>query len=52
MAVMARQLRRTEEFEGAWQRAVESGKPAIIEIRLDPEAITPAKTLTDIRNKR
>ena len=42
----------TEEFEGAWQRAVESGKPAIIEIRLDPEAITPAKTLSDIRNKR
>lgn len=42
----------TEEFEGAWQRAVKSGKPAIIEIRLDPEAITPAKTLTDIRNKR
>lgn len=42
----------TADFEGAWQRAVQSGKPSIIEIRLDPEAITPAKTLTDIRNKR
>lgn len=41
----------TSEFEGAWQRAVQSGKPAIIEIRLDPEAITPAKSLSDIRNR-
>ncbi|MCX8279635.1 thiamine pyrophosphate-binding protein [Phyllobacterium sp. 0TCS1.6C] len=39
----------TGEFEGAWQRSLASGKPAIIEIRLDPEAITPARTLTDIR---
>ena len=29
-----------------------SGKPAIIEIKLDPEAITPTRTLTDIREKR
>ena len=27
-----------------------SGKPSIIEIKLDPEAITPTRTLTDIRN--
>ncbi|MCO4315941.1 thiamine pyrophosphate-binding protein [Phyllobacterium sp. 21LDTY02-6] len=39
----------TGEFDGAWQRSLASGKPAIIEIRLDPEAITPARTLTDIR---
>jgi acetolactate synthase I/II/III large subunit len=42
----------TDEFKGAWQRAVQSGKPAIIEIRLDPEAITPAKTLSDIRDRK
>lgn len=42
----------TEEFAPAFDRAMKSGKPAIIEIRLDPEAITPAKTLTDIREKR
>ncbi|MDA4632725.1 thiamine pyrophosphate-dependent enzyme, partial [Escherichia coli] len=45
-------VEKTADFEAAWQRAVQSGKPSIIEIRLDPEAITPAKTLTDIRNKR
>jgi len=42
----------TDAFEAAWQRAVASGKPAIIEIRLDPEAITPTRTLSDIRDKR
>jgi hypothetical protein len=33
-------------------RARKSGKPAIIEVKLDPEAITPTKTLTDIREGR
>ena len=28
------------------------GKPAIIEIRLDPEAITPTRTLSEIRERR
>ena len=42
----------TEEFAPAFERARASGKPAIIEIRLDPEAITPARTLTQIREKR
>lgn len=45
-------VRETSEFAGAFERARTSGKPAIIEILLDPEAITPAKTLTDIREKR
>ncbi|OJF97334.1 thiamine pyrophosphate-binding protein [Pararhizobium antarcticum] len=40
----------TTEFAAAFERARSSGKPAIIEIRLDPEAITPARTLTQIRN--
>ncbi|MEZ5780778.1 MAG: thiamine pyrophosphate-binding protein [Rhizobiaceae bacterium] len=42
----------TDEFAPAFERARASGKPAIIEIKLDPEAITPAKTLTQIREKR
>ncbi len=42
----------TDAFAPAFERARTSGKPAIIEIRLDPEAITPARTLTDIREKR
>ena len=42
---------RTEDFAAAFERARDSGKPAIVEIRLDPEAITPARTLTQIRDK-
>ncbi|EKF20765.1 thiamine pyrophosphate-binding protein [Nitratireductor pacificus] len=45
-------VEKTDDFAGAFERARASGKPAIIEIKLDPEAITPAKTLTDIREKR
>lgn len=43
-------VEKTEEFADAFLRARASGKPAIIEIKLDPEAITPTRTLTDIRN--
>jgi acetolactate synthase-1/2/3 large subunit len=43
---------KTEDFASAFERARKSGKPAIVEIRLDPEAITPTRTLTDIREKR
>ncbi len=39
----------TDEFAAAFDRAKASGKPAIIEVKLDPEAITPARTLTQIR---
>ena len=42
----------TEEFAPAFERARSSGKPAIIEVKLDPEAITPTRTLTDIREGR
>ena len=40
----------TADFAPAFARARASGKPAIVEIRLDPEAITPTKTLTEIRD--
>ena len=43
-------VRKTDEFAGALQRARSSGKPAIIHCLIDPEAITPARSLTDIRN--
>jgi acetolactate synthase-1/2/3 large subunit len=39
----------TSEFEPAFERALASGKPAIIEMRIDPEAITPKTTLSAIR---
>jgi acetolactate synthase I/II/III large subunit len=43
---------RTEEFAPAFDRAVASGRPAIIHCLIDQQAITPAKTLDDIRHKR
>ena len=43
-------VRATTEFGPALERARKSGKPAIIHCLLDPEAITPARSLTDIRN--
>ena len=42
----------TEEFAPAFERALASGRPAIVEIRLDPEAITPTRTLSEIREGR
>ncbi|MCO5147430.1 MAG: thiamine pyrophosphate-binding protein [Aquamicrobium sp.] len=42
----------TAEFAPAFERARASGIPAIIEVQLDPEAITPTRTLTDIREGR
>jgi acetolactate synthase I/II/III large subunit len=42
-------VERTESFEPAFERALESGRPAVLELRVDPEAITPRATLTQIR---
>jgi len=39
----------TEEFAPAFERARASGMPSIIEVRLDVEAITPTRTLSQIR---
>ncbi len=42
---------RTEEFAPAFERAQASGKPALIELKIDADAITPATTLSAIREK-
>ena len=42
-------VRRTEEFAPALERAMASGRPAILHLLVDPEAITPAATLEGIR---
>ncbi|MBO9550351.1 thiamine pyrophosphate-binding protein [Pseudomonas sp.] len=42
---------RTEDFAGAFERCQASGKPALIEIQVDPEALTPRMTLSQIRDK-
>lgn len=41
----------TEQFAPALERAIASGKPAILHCLLDPEAITPAQSLTAIREQ-
>ncbi|PHP67633.1 thiamine pyrophosphate-binding protein [Zhengella mangrovi] len=42
----------TADFAPAFERARNAGKPSIIEIRLDPEALTVSRTLSDIRAGR
>jgi len=44
-------VERTEDFAPALERALASGKPAILHCLLDPEAITPAMSLSQIREK-
>ena len=44
--------RKDGRFRARLRARQESGKPAIIEIKLDPEAITPTKTLAEIRQGR
>ena len=45
----AEMVSRTIDFPAAFERARESGKPAIIELKVDPEAITPTSTLSGLR---
>jgi len=39
----------TEEFAPALARALSAGRPAVVELRIDPEAITANTTLSSIR---
>jgi len=41
----------TAQFAPALERALAAGRPALVELRLDPEAITPATTLAAIRER-
>ena len=42
-------VERTEEFPAAFEAARASGLPSILELRVDPEAITPRESLSGIR---
>jgi acetolactate synthase-1/2/3 large subunit len=44
-------VEKTADFPEAFKAAVASGKPAIIHLKIDPEAISPAATLAGIREK-
>jgi acetolactate synthase-1/2/3 large subunit len=41
-------VERTEQFASALQAALNSSKGAMIEIVIDPEAISPSKRLSDL----
>jgi acetolactate synthase-1/2/3 large subunit len=40
---------RSEDFPDAFQRALAEQRPALLELRVDREAITPRQTLSQIR---
>ena len=42
-------VEKTEDFAPAFKAAVKSGKPAVIEIRIDPDAISLTATLSGLR---
>ncbi|HRE60874.1 MAG TPA: thiamine pyrophosphate-binding protein [Micropepsaceae bacterium] len=44
-------VERTEDFAPAFEAALASNVPALIELTIDPEAITPTTTLSAIRKK-
>jgi acetolactate synthase-1/2/3 large subunit len=44
-------VERTEDFAPAFERSAAAGRPALIEVRIDPEAITPRQSLSQIRRE-
>ncbi|WP_439271558.1 thiamine pyrophosphate-binding protein [Pseudochrobactrum sp. HB0163] len=44
-------VEKTEEFAPAFERSISCGKPALIEIRIDQEAITPKMSLSAMREQ-
>ena len=42
-------VERTEDFEAAFERALASGKPALLELPVDPERISPRVRLSELR---
>jgi acetolactate synthase-1/2/3 large subunit len=42
-------VERTADFEGAFERALSSGKPAVLELPVDPERISPRVRLSELR---
>ena len=44
-------MNRTEEFARAFEEALRARAPALIHIKVDPEAISPTTTLTKVRER-
>jgi acetolactate synthase-1/2/3 large subunit len=45
----AETVRRTEEFAPALERARASGRPALIHVLVDPQALTPNASIDELR---
>jgi acetolactate synthase-1/2/3 large subunit len=43
-------VERNEDFPAAFSEALAAGRPALLELRVDPEAITPRATLSQLRS--
>lgn len=48
----AERVDRTEDFPAAFERAMNADGPALLELALDPESLTPRATLTQIRDSK
>jgi len=46
----AERVQRSADFGDAFERALGSGRPALLHLPVDPEAITPSATLSEIRS--
>jgi acetolactate synthase-1/2/3 large subunit len=42
----------TEEFAGAFEQATKAGRPALIHIKMDAEAISPTTTISKLRDQK
>jgi acetolactate synthase-1/2/3 large subunit len=42
-------VERSVDFEAAFEAALAEGRPALLELRVDPEAISPRATLSQLR---
>jgi acetolactate synthase-1/2/3 large subunit len=45
-------VERTEDFEAAFERALASGKPALLELPVDRERISPRVKLSELQGRR
>ena len=44
-------VERTEDFEAAFERALASGRPSVLELPVDPERISPRVRLSELRGR-
>ena len=45
----AERVEHTDDFEGAFERALASGRPSVLELPVDPERISPRVKLSELR---